>query len=58
LKGRVPRAQRPKTPVIGYLGTESPDQLASRLRAFREGLRGRMQRARDRNDAFFNAKAE
>ena len=32
------RAQQPKIPVIGYLGAESPDRFASRLRAFREGL--------------------
>jgi putative ABC transport system substrate-binding protein len=31
------RAQ-PKIPMIGYLGAESPDRFASRLRAFREGL--------------------
>jgi putative tryptophan/tyrosine transport system substrate-binding protein len=32
----VARAQA--TPVIGYLGSESPDLFASRLRAFRQGL--------------------
>jgi putative ABC transport system substrate-binding protein len=32
------RAQHSKMPVIGYLGAESPDRFASRLRAFREGL--------------------
>ena len=32
------RAQQPKMPVIGYLGAESPERFASRLRAFREGL--------------------
>jgi putative tryptophan/tyrosine transport system substrate-binding protein len=26
------------TPVIGYLGSDSPDLFASRLLAFREGL--------------------
>ena len=33
------RAQQPGTlPVIGVLGSASPDQWADRLRAFREGL--------------------
>jgi ABC-type uncharacterized transport system substrate-binding protein len=32
------RAQRPAMPVIGYLGSESPDAFAGRLRAFRQGL--------------------
>jgi putative ABC transport system substrate-binding protein len=32
------RAQPSKMPVIGYLGAESPDRFASRLRAFRDGL--------------------
>ena len=31
------RAQQ-SLPVIGYLGAESPERFASRLRAFREGL--------------------
>jgi ABC-type uncharacterized transport system substrate-binding protein len=31
------RAQ-PATPVIGYLGSETPDRFASRLTAFRQGL--------------------
>ncbi len=31
-------AQRPTVPVIGYLGSESPDRYASRLAAFRAGL--------------------
>ena len=31
------RAQQPM-PVIGYLGSESPDLFATRLRAFRQGL--------------------
>jgi putative ABC transport system substrate-binding protein len=32
------QAQRPAMPVIGYLGSESPEAYASRLKAFREGL--------------------
>src|SRR5262245_14004765 len=32
------RAQQPGVPVIGYLGSESPDMFAGRLRAFRQGL--------------------
>ncbi len=32
------RAQQPAVPVIGYLGSESPDVFAGRLRAFRQGL--------------------
>src|SRR5712691_7251757 len=32
------RAQQPTKRVIGYLGMASPDLLASRLRAFRQGL--------------------
>jgi putative ABC transport system substrate-binding protein len=32
------RAQQPAMPVIGYLGSETPDLFASRLSAFREGL--------------------
>jgi putative ABC transport system substrate-binding protein len=32
------RAQQPAMPAIGYLGLETPEQYASRLRAFREGL--------------------
>src|SRR5262249_14529007 len=34
----VTRAQQPAMPVIGYLGSESPDVFAGRLRAFRRGL--------------------
>ncbi len=32
------RAQQPGTPVVGYLGPESPGPFASRVRAFRDGL--------------------
>jgi len=32
------RAQQPTLPVIGYLGSESPDVFAGRLRAFHQGL--------------------
>jgi putative ABC transport system substrate-binding protein len=32
------RAQQPTMPVIGFLGSESPDAWASRLHAFRQGL--------------------
>jgi putative ABC transport system substrate-binding protein len=32
------RAQQPALPVIGYLGSESPDVFAGRLRAFLQGL--------------------
>jgi putative ABC transport system substrate-binding protein len=32
------RAQQPTRPVIGFLGSESPDLYAGRLRAFRQGL--------------------
>src|SRR5438045_1110803 len=32
------RAQQPAMPVIGFLGSESPNAWASRLRAFHQGL--------------------
>jgi putative ABC transport system substrate-binding protein len=32
------RAQQPAMPVIGFLGSESPDAWASRVRAFHQGL--------------------
>jgi putative ABC transport system substrate-binding protein len=32
------RAQQPAIPVVGFLGTGSPEVLADRLRAFRQGL--------------------
>jgi putative ABC transport system substrate-binding protein len=32
------RAQQPAMPVIGFLGSESPEPFAGRLRAFRQGL--------------------
>ena len=32
------RAQQPMMPVVGYIGLETPERYASRLRAFREGL--------------------
>ena len=33
------RAQQPAMPVIGLLDQRSPDELAARLRGFRQGLR-------------------
>ena len=33
------RAQQPTMPVIGFLETRSPDMIADRLRAFRQGLK-------------------
>jgi putative ABC transport system substrate-binding protein len=33
------RAQQPKMPVIGFLGSESPDLSSGRLSAFHQGLR-------------------
>ena len=31
-------AQQPPMPVVGYLGSETPERFATRLRAFRQGL--------------------
>ena len=33
------RAQQPAMPVIGFLGSASPDSYSTRLRVFREGLK-------------------
>jgi hypothetical protein len=33
------RAQQPAMPVIGFMHSTSPDTLADRLRAFRQGLK-------------------
>src|SRR5215475_159217 len=33
------RAQQARTPVVGFLGSDSPDQYEARLRAFRQGLK-------------------
>jgi len=33
------RAQQPALPIIGFLGSASPDTYSTRLRVFREGLK-------------------
>src|SRR6516164_11049340 len=35
----VARAQQPPIPVVGLLDQRSPDELADRVRGFRQGLR-------------------
>ena len=35
----APRAQQAAVPTIGYLDSRSPDAVAARLRAFRQGLK-------------------
>ena len=35
------RAQQPAMPVVGFLDSRSPDAVADRLRAFRQGLKER-----------------
>jgi len=35
----VARAQQPAMPVVGFLGTTTPDDFADRVAAFREGLK-------------------
>ena len=42
------RAQQPTMPVIGYLGSGSPELDGARVRAFRQGL-GQAGYAEDRN---------
>jgi len=36
---RAARAQQPALPVIGFLDSRSPDAIAERLRAYRQGLK-------------------
>ena len=36
---RSARAQQPAMPVVGFLGTTTPDDFADRVAAFREGLK-------------------
>ncbi|GJD80795.1 ABC transporter substrate-binding protein [Methylobacterium gregans] len=38
LVARAARAQPPTRPALGYLGSETPERVASRLEAFRAGL--------------------
>ena len=35
-------AQRPAMPVVGFLGTTTPDDFADRVAAFRESLKDRL----------------
>ncbi len=35
----ITHAQQPAVPVIGFLGSTSPDKYTIRMRAFREGLK-------------------
>jgi len=36
---QLARAQQPSMPVVGFLGSDSPELYADRLRAFRDGLK-------------------
>jgi putative ABC transport system substrate-binding protein len=40
---RAARAQQPAMPVVGFLGTTTPDDFAFRVAAFDQRLSGRMQ---------------